>query len=199
MKVFATFVLVLAGLVPTHAESIPVDTEAILVIPDGSQITGSFTLPAGTYNVGPTPGVNFQFADGTGTAVGEFNDGDQGTIHFTTPLTSLTVNWIAGGTSFFSIFTNDGQGFTCEYLALDCTSSGTFTATGGITSLTWTTAYGYGGPDSISYALDGPVVAPEPATLLLLTVPLLLGLMRWAQMSLRKLSVRQRLEQPQTP
>ena len=31
---------------------------------------------------------------------------------------------------------------------------------------------------------------PEPSTLLLLTVPLLLGLSKWAQMSLRKLSAR---------
>jgi hypothetical protein len=39
-----------------------------------------------------------------------------------------------------------------------------------------------------SVGLPAPV--PEPATILLLAVPLLLGLMRWAQMSLQKLSAR---------
>ena len=42
----------------------------------------------------------------------------------------------------------------------------------------------------VNWSAVDPVGVPEPRTILLLTVPLLLGLMKWAQMSLRKYSAR---------
>ena len=54
VKVFAVFALVLAGLLPCRADTI-IGSDSILIIPDGSQITGTFVLPPGSFNVGPTP------------------------------------------------------------------------------------------------------------------------------------------------
>jgi hypothetical protein len=62
----------------------------------------------------------------------------------------------------------------------------TTNATGEIEYLNWS-------------AIDPASPVPEPSTIMLLTALLLLGLMRWAQMNLRKLSVHLRMERPQTP
>src|SRR5579862_2961958 len=183
VKVFAVFTLVFAGLLPCRADTI-IGSDSILIIPDGSQITGTFVLPPGSFNVGPTPGINFKFADGTGTTEGEFNDGDQGIINFIAPLTSLTINWVAVGIPY-EFWDSDNLLFECEMLT-GCPTSGTFTFTGtDITSLSWANSNGWSGVESMTYT------TPEPGIFwMLLTALLLLGLPPRAQMSLRKLSER---------
>ena len=182
-KVFAVLALVLACLLPCRAETI-LGSDSILIIPDRSQITGTFLLPPGSFNVGPTPGIHFKFADGTGTTEGEFNDGDQGIINFTIPLTSLTVNWVAVGVPY-EFWDSDNMLFECEMIT-GCPTSGTFTFRGtDITSLTWTNSNGWSGIESMTYTTLEPSIF-----WMLLPALLLMGLMRWAQMSLRKLSRR---------
>jgi len=176
VKILAVLVLIFGLLLPTLAEDIPVPG-GTLIIPDGSQITGTFVccLP-------PAHGVDFSFADGTGKTWGEANDGDTGFMNFTVPLTSLTINWV--GDEEYSFEASGSTGFSCTPTV--CPPSGTFTFTGtDITSLSWTNFTGASGVESMTYTL---VSTPEPSTLLLLTVSLLLGLSKWAQMSLRKLS-----------
>lgn len=187
VKILAAFALVLCSFLPVRADEISTP-DGLLVLPNGSQVTSIFVLPPGTFDPGAsTYGVDFSFADGIGSTLGNFNDGNQGIINFTTPVTSLTVNWLSQGSSFIW----DG-GPVCENLDPPsfCPSTGTFTLTGSISSLTWVYFNGFGGPVSISYVL-APVTAAEPAAFgLLLTGLLLLGLSKWAQISLRKLSRR---------
>jgi hypothetical protein len=175
-----------AAFVPAGADQIPTQT-GLLIIPHGSIVTSTFTIPAGIDGPVPATGVDFSFADGTGSTNGEFDDGDSGFINFTMPLTSLTINWEASNAPF-SFWDSDNVAFSCNNPVPPqplCPASGTFTYTGtAITSLTWTNFNGFSGIDSMSYT---PVPEP-PAIWLLLTALFLLGLSRWAQMSMRKLS-----------
>jgi hypothetical protein len=79
-------------------------TLSIIVIPDGSTITSETYFPPGTRATGDSM-VNFSFADGTGQADGDTNDGDEGTISFTIPVSSLTFDWLSS-----SILTVEGVG-----------------------------------------------------------------------------------------
>ena len=181
MKILAVLVLIFGLVVPTLADDITVPN-GLLIIPAGSQVTGVFIVEGfGGLGLNAT-GVDFSFADGTGATWGEANDGDTGFMNFTVPLTSLTINWV--GDEEYSFDASGSTGFSCTPTV--CPPSGTFTFTGtDITSLSWTNFTGASGVESMTYTL---VSTPEPSTLLLLTVPLLLGLSKWAQMSLRKLS-----------
>jgi hypothetical protein len=142
-----------------------------IIIPDGSTVISSVTEPGATAGTAtPFNLVTFSFADGTGSAGGDFNDGDGGIITFTVPVTSLTINWVATGEEF--LFEDSSfQMFSCSIVPLvsACPESGTFTFTGaGITSITWGNFAGFSGIESMSYTL----ATPEPAALVLLAIGL---------------------------
>jgi hypothetical protein len=142
-----------------------------IIIPDGSTVISSVTEPGATAGTAtPFNIVTFSFADGTGLARGDFNDGDNGIINFTVPVTSLTINWVATGEEF--LFEDSSfQMFSCSIVPLvsACPESGTFTFTGaGITSITWGNFAGFSGIESMSYTL----ATPEPAALVLLAIGL---------------------------
>lgn len=131
--------------------------------------------------------ANFVFPDGTGLERGDFNDGDNGFISFTVPVTNLSVTFLAMDNPY-GISDSLGQDVECNLPVFPafCPEISTIHFSGtGITSVSWFNADGFSGIESMSYTL----AVPEPRALwLLLTGLLLLGLSRWAQMSLRKLS-----------
>jgi hypothetical protein len=175
MKILSVFVLGLAGLVPTYADTLNFPNGPI-VIPNGSTITSESVNPVTGGEI-----VTFSFGDGTGAADGDSNDGGSGSITFTTPVTKVSLNFIDQALDA-GVSASNGQGFECDIETTPCTGDIELTFSGtGITSITWGYFKTEGGIDSMSY-----VEAPEPSTLLLLTVPLLLGPTRWARRSLRK-------------
>jgi hypothetical protein len=142
-----------------------------LIIPDGSLITATYFTPPG-----PSPGgfytINFQFQGGYGFARGDYLDGDNGVITFTTPVSNLSFTWVAS--NFFSAVALDTNGIgynfdTCAPFIPTCAGGigvGSFGASG-ITSVIWNAGFGFGGISSMSYTVNA-IPTPEPSTLLLL-------------------------------
>jgi hypothetical protein len=145
-----------------------------IIIPDGSTVISSVTEDTGA-TATPENLVTFSFADGTGFAGGDFNDGDGGTITFTVPVTSLTISWIATGEEW-AISTNGG-GPVIECQSMSCGTMETLTFTGVITSIGWSNFAGFSGIESMSYT----VATPEPGALVLLAIGLgsIVGLKRY--------------------
>ena len=189
MKVFALFVLVLTGLVPTRADTTQVHTWDITA-------TTCFVCESDSYGLPPNPQPVNLYAVFTVTpvlATGQF--WDEGIADFYPYQLVDEVTGITG--------TLNGQPVT---LGAPAVGAGSWLALNGDIGTVWYDVNGVPGvpagviyTDSVYDEVSGipvfwsatdPVGLPEPATLLLLTVPLSLGLMRWAQMSLRKYSAR---------
>jgi len=186
VKIFATFVLVLTSLVPTHADTVLL-TVGEIFIPDGSTITSEVVspcFPAGCLGEVDTT-VYFTFADGSGYATNNGLENQNGEIDFNSLVTNLSFTWI--GQISFEATVNGTNGGTVSAFNDFIPPTGTSFFLGPIASIDWQSQETTGGIESLSFT-DPPMNAPEPSTLTLLTVPLMLGLMRWAQMSLRKLS-----------
>ena len=157
-----------------------------LAIPDGSTITSETFIPPGGSATGLWI-VDYSFADGTGSASGDANDAESGTILFTLPVSSVTFGWVGG--NVFAVQAIGGGTFVSCFNEEDgCGSnSGVQTLVGSaITGLTWDSHDpGIGGIGSLSYTLDStdPPSAPEPSALLLLGMGLagLIGLARKPQ------------------
>lgn len=179
MKVFATFVLVLASLVSTHADTTQTwdvtascTTADGLACPDPANISAVFT----------TEMVTQVYVDPSGSEV-------------PTLMTEMAITDIQG--------TYDGQpmlfafsGFFCPpFMQPDGTPECPSFIAGGNQYVLETLGYTFlegdtGANVGLFETLDwNAVEVPEPPLFwLLLTALLLLGLSKWAQMSLRKLS-----------
>jgi hypothetical protein len=131
--------------------------------------------------------VNFTFPGGSGFATNNGLERQNGEIDFNGSVTNLSFTWI--GQIFFSATVNGVNGGTVEAFNDFVPPTGTSFFTGPITSIDWQSQETTGGIESLSFT-DPRAALPEPSTLSMLTVPLLLALMRWAQMSLRKSSAR---------
>jgi hypothetical protein len=139
-----------------------------IIIPDGSTVLSSVTVDTGA-TATPENIVTFSFADGTGFAGGDFNDGDGGTITFTVPVTSLTISWVATGEEWAISANGGGPVIECEFVFPGgCGTTETLTFTGVITSIGWQNFAGFSGIESMSYTL----ATPEPAALVLLAIGL---------------------------
>jgi hypothetical protein len=131
--------------------------------------------------------ANFVFPDGTGLERGDFNDGDNGFINFTIPVVNLTIDFVLNPSGYVVSANsqivsecNDNAPGACVPTKL------VLSLAGPVSSIEWENFPGFSGIESMSYTLAVPT--PEPGALWLLLTGLLLGLSRWAQMSLRRLS-----------
>jgi hypothetical protein len=184
VKVFALFVLVLsAGLVPTHADTAQTQTW---------QVTGECE-DASTYYVCETPSIPSAVVT-TELEPGTFFDGTaQETFTGMAPVVMNMVGSFDGLPISFTPPpdpTAPGVGWMDAYPEGLCFGAGN---AGYCVNMIFDDAF-MAGPFAHQYEIMGwnaveiPNPVPEPATILLLSVPLMLGLMRWAQMSLRRLS-----------
>jgi PEP-CTERM motif len=156
------------------------NNNGVLIVPDGSLITAMFFTPPG----GSLSGfytIDFQFQNGYGYARGDYNDGDNGVITFTNPVSNLSVNWEATGSEFsmFAATNPGGSLYRCD--PLPCPTQASFPGPG-ITSLSWQNDKGFSGIDSLTYTVTA---SPEPSSLLLLGS----GLMALVGLFRRKVSV----------
>jgi hypothetical protein len=187
VKIFAVSVLVLAGVVPAHADTtvqtwqVTAECEDISTsyfCDDPANISAVFTteLEPGTFFDGASQETFTGLAPVLMNIVGTY---DGLPISFTPPPTGLSdysgFGWMDPIYPNNVCFGAGGNGYCVTEIVDDGFMSGPFT--NGLEILFWN-----------SVELPAPV--PEPATILLLTVPLLLGLSKWAQMSLRRLSDR---------
>ena len=187
MKVFATLVLVLAGLVPAYADTTQTQTWDITA-------TACF-ICTGNYGLPPQP-ISLSATFTTVTASGEFFDyGIDDLLYGTVDeVTSISGTLNGQPITLGAIPFGDGSWLTSY--------GPSYGAGGGFIGTVYFDVNGVPGwiytdsdYDEISgipvyWTATDPTGMPEPSALLLLTVPLSLGLMRWAQMSLRKYSAR---------
>jgi hypothetical protein len=155
VKVFATLVLVLAGLVPCYADSTTQTWDVTTSCEDEMSIQYACRIPAVMSAVFTVEG------DTVLSIMGTF-DG--------LPITDGSGSWIAPFPD--NVCFEAGTATMClEQYVDDTFLSGPLSNENEF--LNW-------------YAQLAAV--PEPSTMLLLTVPLLLGLMKWAQMNLRSMA-----------
>jgi hypothetical protein len=164
----AVAVLGLCASIPSaHADTLLIQPDYELRIPDGSTITSvNIVVPPGLDAPESYALVDFTFAGGYGTDTAFADaDGNTGNIIFTSPAVDLTFEFVGGSAFYASVFGENGLignvGFSAE-----TTASGNASFTVPVTSINWTSGYGSGGGiNSMSYT-----VVPEPGT------PLLVGL-----------------------
>jgi hypothetical protein len=159
MKIALAALAVLLPATAVLADSVTSpNADAVLIIPDGSTITSEYLLPDLFGGPGVGLGVNFTIPDGTGTAEGLLDQGDEGEITFAMPVVDLTITWTT--TDPGSISTNaGGEGSFGP-------ATETFFLSGPVTNISWLNFEGYSGIESLSYTVD-PVNAPEPSAFLL--------------------------------
>ena len=193
MKIFAVFVLVLAGLVSTHGDTTQTQTwDVVAACQLGDSVAG---FPC----IAPSV-ISATFT--TQLETGNFAFTSEPTNFCTVPCTEPVVTGISG--------TFDGQSMTLtispgpfDWLLVGCPTCGAlpegvdFTANGNAYTLWWdgytfltTDTNGATSTEVMDWSAAESSPVPEPSTILLLTVPLLLALSRWAQLSLRKYSAR---------
>ncbi len=195
MKTLFGMLLVLFVVSPAFADTVTTNI-ATLIFPNDVVITSDQTIPSGISLFPESDEITFSFADGTGNAEGNLFEGDGGVLDFTTPVTSLTINWLISGSSDgldsltdFIAGSEDRSGNTISYFDCGpfCPDTGTVTFTGDISSLEWaapTGGLGWGGIESMSYVLSTPVCTPEPGTIVLLIA----GLVALGALSYRRQS-----------
>jgi hypothetical protein len=148
-----------------HADQVPTSTGPI-TIPDGSTVTSITFIPyPDGVLLGNTSLVDYSFAGGTGSTMGNSLLGYDGTINFSSPVSNVSFSWIAMDT--FQIGDNVGD-FWADTTADD--SSGTETLPGtGITQITWFGGDEIGGITTLTYTVvpTDPPSVPEPSSLLL--------------------------------
>ena len=183
MKVFATFVLVLAGLVPCYADT----TQTWVIAGHCATDPGDASCfdPANfaaTITVTPEEGTFFQYDAGFFTGVEPVITAFSGTLdgqQITSAEGWLLPSGLPGGIGFVV------DGLTYEMVidgAVQFFPPASLLPPNSDTPFEWM---------DWTSAVDPPSPVPEPsAAWLLITALLSLGLMRWAQMSLRKLSER---------
>jgi|HubBroStandDraft_1064217.scaffolds.fasta_scaffold08947_5 hypothetical protein len=162
-------VLLFAGVV--RADLVTVSGGYIVTIPAGVTVT-SVTIYPGLSGVPDSYAtIDFTFPDGYGSST-EFvgGDGNGGSISFTSPVSSLSFDWLGADGHFFgAIVTYEGATVgtvscdgVCPPSALPEPEESSFT--GPIDGITWNAGYdGQGGITSLSYTL-----VPEPSSLLFL-------------------------------
>jgi hypothetical protein len=177
VKVFATFVLFLAFLVPTHADTFDVSA---------SSIPCNQVIPCGPATINAVFGATEEFGTFFLLAFDE-------SIQATEPVVTGITGTFNGLPMSLVAPPSNPEGIV-GWMFLDLPQNVYFSAGGVTYILNWD---GNGPPEIFSPSSllaelnwSAPDSVAEPSTLLLLTVPLLLVLMRWAQMSLRKLSER---------
>ena len=150
-----------------------------IIIPDGSTVISSVTEDTGA-TATPFNLVTFSFADGTGFAGGDFNDGDGGIITFTVPVTNLTIDFVLNPSGYLILA--NSQIFASECIETPppggcAVTNLMLTLSGPITSIQWSNFPGFSGIASMSYTL----ATPEPGALVLLAIGLgsLVGLKRY--------------------
>jgi hypothetical protein len=152
-------VLLVASL--ARADNIQVVGIGSFTIPDGSTVTSiEITPPINIF--GPEATIGYSFADGTGTVEGNYGDGYDGVIYFSTPVSDVTLDWF--GNDAFQLTDNAGDEIGCG----DCSGVSTLLGSG-VTQINWLVGGDLGGIESMSYTLDAtdPPNVPEPSSLLL--------------------------------
>lgn len=157
-----------------------------LVIPDGSVVTSNV--------IGPGPDdpleyqfATFSFAGGTGKAGGDWENGEEGSLFFSQPVSNVSFTWEgqwfqATDNVGDSLYLQPGLGGTSFDPSGNYPTSGSWSFAGtGITEIDFGADVYTGGIDSISYTIDGPTSMPEPAPLALLAI----GLVGLAMLKLR--------------
>lgn len=142
-----------------QADSVTDGYGNVLIVPAGSTLTSEYEAPV----FGMPNGLvaSFTLNDGSGTAEGQFMQGDGGEILFSEPVLDLTLTWISTGPG--SVWTNTGGVGT--YPGFVGTTLETSSFPGSVTYIEWTNYFGYSGIESLSYTVD-PVNTPEPPTFL---------------------------------
>jgi len=180
VKVFSVFVLFLAGLAPTHADTtqtwdVTASCQANVSYPCfASSLNAVFTTELETGTFESTD--NFNVFTGTEPVVIGISGTLDGMPMTFLPPSNPLFGWIEFGLPEGVCFAAGGS----RYCALS-----------DIDTVLLTPSANDNAYEFMNWSALGPLSpVPEPSTILLLTMPLLLGLSCWAQMSLRKLSAR---------
>jgi PEP-CTERM motif len=162
-----------ASIMPAHADTLTIQPDYELIIPDGSTVTSvSLVVPPGLDAPESYALVDFTFAFGYGTVQANADaDGDVGIIVFTNPVSDLSFEYSGGSIFYASIFGEDGvllNSFT-QFAPAATAAEGNASFAGPVTSITWGSGYGIpGGVLSMSYT-----AVPEPGALLLVGLGLI--------------------------
>jgi PEP-CTERM motif-containing protein len=144
-----------------------------LYYPDGATIT-SVTDNAFPVSQPGVWGLYYSFADGTGETFDPVVDGDVGYVFFSTPVTSVTFNYIWNFEAFDVTFYNSSGAPFETFSSSGPSGTDTYLFDTGVTKMQWIgsdAAIGQGGITSLSYTEDG-VSTPEPGSLALLAIGL---------------------------
>jgi hypothetical protein len=177
MKLAVAFaVLLFASLV--RADQVSTSTGAV-TIPVGSTVTSITFIPYPDGELGGNASlVDYSFAGGTGSTMGNPWIGYDGTIDFSSPVSNVSFSWIAMDT--FQASDNVGD-FWADTTADDSSGSETLPGTD-ITQITWFGGDEIGGITTLTYTVDStdPPSVPEPSSLLLsgMGLAVLIGLAR---------------------
>jgi len=157
------------------ADQVPTST-GFVTIPDGSEVTSITFIP---YPHGVEWGnaslVDFSFAGGVGDTEGNSLLGYTGTISFDSPVSDVSLSWIA--TDVFEVWDNVGDSW---FDTSTDNGSGEITLPGaGITQITWQAGDEVGGITALDPTPDSQSV-PEPSSMLLsaMGIAALIGLAR---------------------
>jgi hypothetical protein len=165
---FAAF---LAPKVRADSYSTPVGP---LYYPDGATIT-SVTDDAFPVTQPGVWGLYYSFADGTGETFDPVIDGDVGYVFFSTPVTSVTFDYIWNFEAFDVTFYNSSGAPFETFSSSGSSGTDTYLFDTDVTKIRWIgsdAAIGQGGITSLSYTEDS-VSTPEPSSIALLAIGML--------------------------
>ncbi len=144
-----------------------------LYYPDGATIT-SVTDDAFPVSEPGVWGLYYSFADGTGETFDPVVDGDVGYVFFSTPVTSVTFNYVWNFDAFDVTFYNSSGAPFETFSSSGPSGTDTYIFDTNVTKIQWIgsdAAIGQGGITSLSYTEDS-VSTPEPSSIALLAIGL---------------------------
>jgi hypothetical protein len=172
MKILAVCVLIFAASVPAHADGMNVVDGVLL--PDGSVVTSTQLVEQ--FDPLPFYIVDFTLPDATGSASGETDDVMGGTVNFNQPVIDVMFSWLGGvGTD---VYAGSTVVASCPANVFNESNGCNGTVDLGsllVSQLSWYSQFeGIAGIESLSYVVADTANVPEPSTLLLLVISLLL-------------------------